>query len=134
MKNLPLDYYPSLARKAVIFLNSAKTAYEITNRKVGSEEASYYQLSQAVELCIKALVRSETGKSPPKIHDKQELAERYRDVCGFSDKEMGTIIKLKQLNNGPGGLRYDNQPIGQFLPSTFQDGVKIVERLLEKFE
>lgn len=134
MKDLPLNYYPPLARKAIIFLNSAKTTHRIINRKVGLEEASYYELSQAVELSIKALVKKESGKEPPRIHDKQELAKRYRDICGFSDKEISTIIKLKQLNNGPGGLRYDNQPIGQFLPSIFQDGVNIVERLLEKFE
>lgn len=134
MKNLPLDHYPPLARKALIFLNSAKSAEEIPNRRIGSEEASYYQLSQAVELSIKALVKEETGKTPPRIHDKQELAERYRDICSFTDNEVDTIIKLKQLNNGPGGLRYDNEPIGQFLPSTFQKGVKIVERLLERFE
>ncbi len=134
MKNLPLDYYPPLARKAIIFLNSAKSGFKITNRQVGSEEATYYQLSQAIEFSIKALVKKETGIAPPRIHEKQILTERYRDICGFSDSEMDTIVKLKQLNNGPRGLRYDNSPIGEFLPSTFNMGVKIVERLLEKFE
>lgn len=134
MKNLLPDYYPPLARKAVIFLNSAKTVFKIINRSVGSEEASYYQLSQAVELSIKAIVKKETGKNPPRIHDKEELAKKYKDICGFSENELNTIIKLKQLNNGPGGLRYDNKPIGQFLPSIFNEGVKVVERLLEKFE
>jgi HEPN domain-containing protein len=134
MKNLPLEHYPPLARKAIIFLNSAKSAYEIPNRRVGSEEAYYYQLSQAVELSIKALVKKETGKAAPRTHDKQELAEQYQGICGFSGNEIDTIVKLKQLNNGPGGLRYDNEPIGEFIPSTFQNGVKIVERLLQKFE
>ena len=73
-------------------------------RRDGSEEASYYQLSQAIELSIKALVKR-NWEAPPRIHDKQELAEQYRDIGGFSDSEMDTIIKLKLLNNGPGGLR-----------------------------
>ncbi len=134
MKNLPLEHYPPLARKAVIFLNGAKTLYEIPNRLMGSWEASYYLLSHALELSIKAVVLKETGKRPPFIHDKEILAGKYKAECGFSDEEVNTIIKLKQLNNGLGGLRYDNEPQGQFLPSTFQNGVKIVERLLEKFQ
>ncbi len=134
MKNLPLEHYPPLARKAVIFLNAAKNAYEIPNRRVGSEEVSFYLLSHAVELSIKALAKEKTGKAPRHIHDKEELAVKYRDVCGFSEEEIKTIRKLKDLNDGPGGLRYDNTPRGQFLPSTFENGVKIVEKLLENFE
>lgn len=133
MKNLPLEHYPSLVRKAVIFLNAAKTANEITNRKVGSEEVAFYLLSHAIELSIKAVAKKETGDAL-RIHDKEELAERYRNECGFSNDEMVTIKKLKELNDGPGGLRYDNNPIGQFLPSTFKLGVEIIERLVEKFE
>lgn len=133
MKNLPLEHYPPLARKAVIFLRAAKTANEITNRRVGSEEVSYYLLSHAVELSIKAIAQKDTGRFPM-THDKQELAEQFKDECGFSQNEIETIIKLKNLNQGPGGLRYDNNPQGHFLPSTFKSGVKIVERLLEKFE
>ncbi len=134
MKNLPLELYPSLARKAVIFLNGAKSLDEATSRRVGSWEASYYLLSHALELSIKAVVLKETGKKPSRIHDKEVLAGKYRTECGFSDDEVNMIIKLKLLNNGPGGLRYDNIPQDKFLPSTFHSGVKIVERLLEKFE
>lgn len=134
MKNLPLEHYPSLARKAVIFLNGAKTLDEVTNRRIGSWEASYYLLSHALELSIKAVVFKETRKQPSWIHDKEVLAGKYRTECGFSDEEINTIVKLKLLNDGPGGLRYDNDPQDKFLPSTFQNGVKIVERLLEKFE
>lgn len=132
MKNLSIDHYPPLARKAVIYLNAAKSTNEITNRKIGSEEVSYYLLSHAVELSIKAIAYKETGYLPIRIHDKEELAEQYQRECEFSHQEITTIVELKNLNDGPGGLRYDNQPIGQFLPSTFNNGVKIVERLLEK--
>lgn len=134
MKNLPLEHYPPLARKAVIFLNAAKNANEITNRRVGSEEVSFYLLSHAVELSIKALAIERTGEAPMRIHDKETLAIKYREVCGFSEEEIHTIRRLKDLNDGPGGLRYDNTPRGQFLPSTFNNGVKIVERLLQEFE
>ncbi|GEM_PF-6092545 len=134
MKNLPLEHYPPLARKALIFLNGAKTLNEISNRRVGSWEASYYLLSHALELAIKAIVLKETGKQPSFVHDKKVLAGKYRTECGFSDEEVNTIIELKLLNNGPGGLRYDNEPQSQFLPSTFKNGAKIVEGLLEKFE
>lgn len=133
MKNLSLKEYSPLSRKAVIFLNAAKTANEIANRRVGSEEVSYYLLSHAVELSIKAVAQEETGQFP-RSHDKEELAEQFKNECGFSSEEIETIIKLKDLNDGPGGLRYDNNPIGQFLPSTFKLGVQIVERLLKKFE
>jgi HEPN domain-containing protein len=133
MNHLRLDQYPPLARKALIFLNAAKSMYKITNRKVGSEEVSYYLLSHAVELSIKAVAYKKTGHFPLRTHDKEELAEQYQIECGFSQREIATIIKLKNLNDGPGGLRYDNQPIGQFLPSTFNEGVSIVERLLKTF-
>lgn len=134
MKNLPLEYYPPLVQKAIIFLDSAKTTHEIKNRKIRSEEVTYYDLSQAVELSIKAVVQKQTREKAPRIHDKEKLAKQYRSICGFTDDEMDTIKKLKLLNNGPGGLRYDNKPIGQFVPSLFKKGVKIVERLIEKFE
>ena len=134
MKNLPLDKYPPLARKAIIFLTAAKATNEIKNRRVGSEEVSFYLLSHSVELSIKAVAYKITGVQPIWSHDKEELAERYRRECSFSVDEIETVKALKNLNDGPGGLRYDNQPIGQFLPSIFDKGVKIVERLLEKFE
>lgn len=134
MKNLSLEHYPPLARKAVIFLRAAETTYEVTNRRLGFEEVAYYLLSHAVELSIKAVAQKETGQFPGRTHDKQKLAEQYKNECGFSENEIETIIKLKELNDGPGGLRYDNNPVGQFLPSIFNKGIKIVERLLEKFE
>lgn len=134
MKNLPLDHYPPLAKKAVIFLNAAKTIDEIINRRVGYWEVSFYLLSHAVELAIKAVVFKETGHYAQRIHDEEKLARKYQNKCGFIEPEIKTIIKLKDLNDGPGGLRYDNHPKGQFLPSTFKKGIKIVERLLDKFE
>jgi len=47
---------------------------------------------------------------------------------------METIQKLKELNNGQGGLRYENEIIGDPLPSTFDEGILICQRLLEYFE
>lgn len=48
---------------------------------------------------------------------------------------MRVISELSGLNNGSGGLRYDNPVIGEFLPFTFRDGVLIVERLfVENFQ
>jgi|SRR5437660_6036953 len=132
MKNLPLEYYPQLAKKALIFLRAAQTTYEISNRTVGFEDVSYYLLSHTIELSIKA-VAEKAGRSISWTHDKEELAQQYQQECDFTEEELSTIRELKLLNNGPGGLRYDNTPIGNFLPSTFSDGVKIAERLLEKF-
>ena len=136
MKNLPLDYYKNwpFARKAKIFLNAAKTSYEPTNRQVGSWEASYYLLSHAVELAIKAVAQLKTDKEPPKTHDKQELSSLYQVECEFTKCEMETIQKLKELNNGRGGLRYENEVIGDPLPSTFNEGILLCHRLLEYFE
>jgi HEPN domain-containing protein len=133
MKNLPLELFPPLARKAVIFFKAAKSAYAIENRTVGFEEVSFYLLSHAIELSIKA-VAQKAGRPTPRTHNKEELADQFSQECGFTEKEIITIRKLKQLNDGPGGLRYDNTPIGNFLPSTFSDGGEIVMRLLEKFE
>ncbi len=137
MKNFPLDYYEQwpFIRKAVIFLSAAKTSNEIINRTVGSHEVSYYLLSHAVELAIKAVAQLKTGLPPPRIHDKEELSEIFKEECGFSDAELATIKELKELNNGSGGLRYDNEPQGEFLPFTFEAGIQIVERLItEKFQ
>jgi hypothetical protein len=84
---------------------------------------------------IKAVAQLKTGSPPPRIHDKQELSEMYQSECKFTDEEMNTIKKLKELNNGQGGLRYENEPHGEFLPSIFTDGVIIVERLItENFQ
>lgn len=126
------NIYPPLAVRALMFLNAAKTLNKIQNRTIRSYEPAYYNLSHSVELSIKAVVKKETGKDPLWIHDKEELANKYKDECSFTDSEIEAIVKLKKLNNGPGGLRYDNEPIGQFLPSIFKDNVKIVERLLKK--
>jgi len=136
MKHYPLEHYPRwpFARKAVIFLRAAKTSNEITNRDAGSEEVAYYLLSHAVELSIKAVAQLKIGQPPVRGHDKEELAERYREECQFTPDEFETIKALKELNNGPGGLRYENQPQREFLPSTFSAGAKIVERLLENFD
>ncbi len=137
MKNFPLEYYEKwpFARKAVIFLAAAKTSNEVTNRTAGSHEVSYYLLSHAVELTIKAVAQFKTGIAPPFSHDKEELSEMFRDECGFSEEELATIKELKELNNGSGGLRYDNEVRGEFLPFTFNKGVAIVERLItESFQ
>jgi HEPN domain-containing protein len=137
MKTLPLSHYEQwpFARKTVIFLEAAKTSNDIPNRTVGSHEVSYYLLSHAIELAIKAVAQLKTGSPPPKIHDKQELSEMFKEECGFSAEELITIKTLKELNNGSGGLRYDNEPNGDFLPFTFKEGVAIVERLvIENFQ
>jgi HEPN domain-containing protein len=136
MKQLPLEYYEKFpfARKALLFLNAAKTANEISNRQEGSWEVSFYLLSHAVELSIKAVAYYKTQIEPSWGHDKVELAERYRIECDFSEDELITISTLKDLNNGPGGLRYDNDIIGKFYPSDFNKGVGIIERLLTCFE
>jgi HEPN domain-containing protein len=134
VKHLPLDYYRQwpFARKAVIFLSAAKTSNEPVNRSNDSWEVSYYLLSHAVELIIKAVAQYKTGAPPPHIHDKEELSEMFQDECGFTAEELKVIKELKKLNNGPGGLRYENEPQGEFLPFTFNDGVLIVERLIEE--
>lgn len=134
MKHLPKDYYDQwpYVRKAVAFLEAAKVVDEPQNRNIDSWEVSFYLLSHSVELVIKGVAQLKTGKRPPIEHDKQHLSEMFRDECGFSDDEMETIRQLKGLNNGPGGLRYDNQVNGDFLPSTFTEGVQIVERLIEE--
>ena len=137
MKNLPLDHYKQwpYARKTVIFLKASQTSEEITNRNAGSYEVSYYLLSHSIELAIKAVAQLKTGLPPPRTHDKEELSELFRDECGFSEQELNTIRALKELNSGPGGLRYENIPRGEFLPSTFNEGVELVERLIvENFQ
>ncbi len=132
MKNLPLEHYEKwpFARKAVIFLSAAKSSNEITNRTVGSHEVSFYLLSHAVELIIKAVAQLKTGSPPPFTHDKEELSEMFKVECGFSVEELATIKELRELNNGSGGLRYENEVHGEFLPLTFNHGVTIVERLI----
>jgi HEPN domain-containing protein len=118
-----------------VFLTGAKTLYEPQNRIVGFWFPAYYNLSHALELAIKAVVQKVTGSSAPRVHDKEELAEQYRELCNFTDSEMQTIKELKNLNNGQGGLRYDNDPEGDFLPSTFTASVELVERLIaENFQ
>jgi HEPN domain-containing protein len=97
---------------------------------MGSWEVSYYLLSHALELSIKAVAQSKTGKEPARIHDKEELADRYRAECQFNERELDIVRRLKELNNGPGGLRYENDAQGKFLPSVFESGVAIIERLL----
>lgn len=136
MKALPLEKYSKkpYARKAVIFYNAAKILYEVENRTIGSWEASYYLLSHSIELSIKAVAQFRTRKDPPKIHDKEELAEKYCKECNFTDKEIDTIREVKNLNNGPGGLRYENEIRGEFFPHIFNNGLIVVERLLKILE
>ena len=133
MKNFHLDYYVDypFARKAIIFLNAAKTLYEPQNRACDSWEVAYYLISHSIELSIKAVAVKKTGKAPFG-HDKVELSEQFREDCSFSDEELQTIKQLKLLNNGKGGLRYDNQRKYEFLPNYFNDAVKIIERLISE--
>jgi len=137
MKNLPLQHYEKwpFARKTIIFLTAAKNSNEFANRTVGSHEVSYYLLSHSVELAIKAVAQLKTGNPPPRTHDKQELSEMFKEECGFTDDELKVIKDLKELNNGSGGLRYENEPHGDFLPFTFDKGIAVVERLIvESFQ
>lgn len=133
MKNLPLEHYEQwpFARKSVIFLAAAKSTNETINRTAGSHEVSYYLLSHSMELVIKAVAQLKTGSSPPFLHDKEELSEMFKAECDFTEEDLTTIKELKELNNGSGGLRYDNEVHGEFLPFTFNRGVAIVERLIE---
>jgi HEPN domain-containing protein len=133
MLNLPPEHYAQWThvRKAVAFLAAAKVVDDVQNRTSDSWEVSYYLLSHAVELIIKGVAELKTGETAWG-HDKQQLSEEYRTQCGFSDEEMKTIKDLKELNNGQGGLRYENEVNGEFLPSVFAGGVRIVERLIEE--
>jgi HEPN domain-containing protein len=133
MKNFHLDYYVDypFARKAIIFLNAAKTLYEPQNRSWDSWEVAYYLISHSIELSIKAVAVKETGNAPFG-HDKQELSEQYQKECNFSAEDLENIKQLKLLNNGKGGLRYDNEIQAEFLPSTFLSAVEIVERLISE--
>ena len=133
MKNLPLDFYPPLARKSVIFYHLAELANEPVNRRMGSWEASYYLLSHSVELAIKAVYELKTGKNPSYGHKLVPLAKRYKEQCRFSNEEIKILQELDRLNQGH-GLRYPNTPEAEFLPSTFSGGMKITERLLVNFE
>jgi len=133
VRNFPLEHYEKwpFARKTIIFLAAAKSTNEITNRVAGSHEVSYYLLSHAIEIAIKAVAQSKTGLPPPFTDDKEELSEMFKVECDFSEEELATIKELKELNNGAGGLRYDNEVRGEFLPFTFERGTAIVERLVE---
>jgi HEPN domain-containing protein len=133
MLNLPPDHYGQWphVRKAVAFLNAAKVVDAVENRTIDSWEVSYYLLSHAVELIIKGVAKLKTGDEAWG-HDKEELSTTYRKECGFTDSEMQVIKNLKELNNGPGGLRYENQINGEFYPAVFAEGVQIVERLIEE--
>ena len=136
MKTMNTDEYNKwpYARRSLLFLQAAKSIYSDDSRAPGSDEVMFYLLSHAIELIIKAIALHKSGSVPPYIHDKQELSEMYREECSFTDKEMEVILRLKELNNGSGGLRYDNQPIGDFSPNIFSDGVLIVERLLNSIK
>ncbi len=88
MKKLPLDFYKKwpYARKAVIFLEAAKTLDEIPNRSWDNWEVSYYLISHAIELSIEAVAFNKTGTAPYG-HDKLELSVQFREECGFNDEE-----------------------------------------------
>lgn len=83
-----------------------------------------------LSLNFSSVVAFKKTGSAPFGHDKQELTEQFRKKCGFSDEEMEIIRQLKLLNNGKGGLRYDNQIKSEFFPSYFNDAIIIVERLI----
>lgn len=136
MLNLPPQHYDQwpLSRRALAYLKGAKTITEIHNRTIDFWLVSYYLLSHSVELTIKAVV-GKVQNTTPRGHNIKLLSKQYREICHFTDEEMRVIRELGDLNNGPGGLRYDNPVIGEFLPFTFRDGVLIVERLfIENFQ
>lgn len=136
MLSLPPSHYDQwpLARRALAYLRGASTVSEARNRTIDFWLVSYYLLSHAIELSIKAVVAKVDGDSP-RGHNISRLARQYRQQCNFSNEELRVIDELSVLNNGPGGLRYDNPVVGEFLPFTFHNGVTIVERLfIENFQ
>jgi len=134
MKNLPLTVYPPLARKAKIFYDSAKLTNEIVNRTAGSYEVSYYLLSHAIELSIKACVEAFTNQKPSRGHRLLPLVEKYKKVLKLTNTDLAVAYDLDRLNTGRGGLRYPNKYKGDFYPHIFADGLETVEHLLERFE
>jgi len=133
MLNLPEEHYDKYphAYRALLFLKGAQEAFEPTNRYIGFWIISFYLLSHSIELSIKAVIKLRLDEDVGG-HDIADLAERYNHVCNFSEDELRTIGEFNDLNNGPGGLRYDNDAQVNFFPFTFRDGVKIVERLFKE--
>lgn len=129
---IPPSSYPPLASKALIFLKAAAILRKPKNRVTGLWEASYYLLSHSLELAIKAVVQEATGEQVERIHNIDVLADKYKEVCLLTEADMQTINQFSLLNSGPGGLRYDNLPLTNFLPSTFKKGEEIIEKLLNK--
>lgn len=132
IRSIPSNRLNRLARKAQLFALTAEKLHEDRDNINDSEEVAYYLISHAIELSIKSIAKRETGNYP-RIHDKIELAERFKNLCNFTQDEILTIQIIKDLNNGVGGLRYDNPPIGEFRPEYFNNAIKVIERLLNTF-
>lgn len=133
MKNLQLENYPPLAQKSIVFYEAAKKLYIPQNRTADFSVPAYYCLSHALELAIKSVYETKTGKKASWGHRLVPLGQRYKKELKFSDEDIKILREFDKLNSGH-GLRYVNQPKTEFYPETFTAGQALTEKLLEHFE
>lgn len=119
----------SFFAKSVSFLAAAKIVHG-SGSKDKLEDVSFYLLSHAFELGVKAIAAATLPSEKIEYtHDKRDLATKYWEVCSFSHQDIEVASKLRDLNNGSGGLRYPNQVVGAFDPNLFDDGAALIEQL-----
>lgn len=123
--NLSLQY----AERSLIFLSAAKQLYAIQNRYIGFWIVAYYSLYHSLELAVKSQLAGNINKVP-RGHDVIYLIRQNTALFNFTTDDIYSIRLLQDLNRGPGGLRYPNNPGSQFLPSIFTNNRDVIEKIL----
>jgi hypothetical protein len=113
---------------AKIYLDSAETLHEIENRNPDYWIVCFYLLSHSLELAFKSNLTSQKVWG----HNLKKLAEIYNvsSQNKLSGEEINQVSMLSKLNEGVGGLRYDNKIDDNFLPSTVKTISTLIKRLI----
>lgn len=131
MEGITIVTAQQLRERSLAFLRAAERLHEIVNRFVGGWFPTYYLLTHALELGMKARILEQTCQLETG-HNLMRLICGHPDLFDFDEADLTAIKQLMDLNSGPGGLRYPNDIQGDFLPSVFDSCTNITRQLIRE--
>lgn len=130
MKNYHPGVYKQKVSLALAFYLAAIELYDPKNRNFKFYIPSYYLMGHAMELLLKGVWEYENDAIwTQRSHRLTKVYSLIKDLK-LSREDERLLEDYDKLNDGRGGLRYDNEPKKEFFPTLFDGEVELFQKVI----